>query len=284
MRQSRQDMLRQTFNKFNHILGESLEAQLQRFTALITEMSSVGILVTRSEINKMLLNSFPKSWDMNMSVIKKTKDLNRLSMDETMAIIKACDLDDKQREINHVNSYFTANLGIQSNIAFASFTTPQVQSFVAPQPSSYATPFMQSVQPPVSYPQVASSSKAPSPAPAPKENDENLALATGLANCYNAFVAGELPPQLSFADLDQIHPKDVKEMDITWQIAMAVFRAKEFSKKTGKNKWGINAEKKVGFNKGKLRCFNCHEPNHFAKDFPKPDRRENNVGRNDGVG
>ena len=51
-----------------------------------------------------------------------------------------------------------------------------------------------------------------------KEKEENMALATGLVNCYNAFVAGELSPQLSFADLDQIHPKDVEEMDITWQM------------------------------------------------------------------
>lgn len=62
-----------------------------------------------------------------------------------------------------------------------------------------------------------------------------MALATGLVNCYNAFVAGELSPQLSFTDLDQIHPEDVEEMDITWQMAMAVFRAKQFSKKPGKN-------------------------------------------------
>ena len=92
-----------------------------------------------------------------------------------------------------------------------------------------------------------------------KEKEENLALATGLVNCYNAFVAGELSPQLSFADLDQIHPKDVEEMDITWQIAMAVFRAKQFSKKTGKNNWSVNSDNKVGFNKEKLRCYNYFE-------------------------
>ena len=62
-----------------------------------------------------------------------------------------------------------------------------------------------------------------------------MALATALVNCYNAFVPGELYPQLSFADLDQIHPEDVEEMDITWQMAMVVFRAKQFLKKTGKN-------------------------------------------------
>mgnify|MGYP001554119727 CR=1 FL=1 len=36
MKESRQDMLRQKFNMFNYIPGETLEAQLQRFTAVIT--------------------------------------------------------------------------------------------------------------------------------------------------------------------------------------------------------------------------------------------------------
>ena len=48
-----------------------------------------------------------------------------------------------------------------------------------------------------------------------KEKEENMALATSLVNCYNAFVVGELSPQLSFSELDQIHPEDIEEMDIT---------------------------------------------------------------------
>ena len=41
------------------------------------------------------------------------------------------------------------------------------------------------------------------------------------------------------SELDQIHPDDVEEMDISWHIGMAVFRAKKFTKHTGKNTWGI---------------------------------------------
>ena len=125
------------------------------------------------------------------------------------------------------------------------------------------------------YPQAASSSKAPISNPASKETDENMALATRIVNCYSAFIVGELPLQVSFVNLDQIHPEDVEEMDITWQIAMAMFRAKQFAKKTSMNNWGMSAEMNVGFNKGKLRYFSCHEPGHFARECPKPDWREN---------
>ena len=142
MKQSRQDILRQKFNMFNYVLGETLENQMQRFITLTTEMSSDGVMVTKSKINKKLLNSLPKSWDTNVSATKKTKDLNRLSLVETMALIKACDLDEKQIKINNVNSYSCANLGIQTtnNTAFSSFFIPQVsQVSHVPQVQPYVT-------------------------------------------------------------------------------------------------------------------------------------------------
>ena len=134
MRESRQDMMRQRFNMFNYVPRETLEAQLQQFTSLNTEMAVAGIFYTKSEINKKLLNDLPKSWDMNVAVIKNTKDLSRLFLAEVMAVIKACDIDDKQWEINHVNSYSTANLGISSNNALSSLTFPSAgQSFATQQ-------------------------------------------------------------------------------------------------------------------------------------------------------
>ena len=80
MKESRQDMLRQNFNIFDYIPGETLETQLQRFTTLTTEMNIAGIFLSKSEINKKLLNSLPKSWDMDVAIIKKKKDLNHLSL------------------------------------------------------------------------------------------------------------------------------------------------------------------------------------------------------------
>ena len=36
----------------------------------------------------------------------------------------------------------------------------------------------------------------------------------------------------------------------------------------------MNGDKKIGFNRGKLRCFSCHEPSFFARKCPNPDRIE----------
>lgn len=249
MKQSRQYLLQQRFNMFNHVIGESLETQLQRFITLSTEMTTAGINLSRSEKNKKLLNSLPKSWDMNVSVIKKTKDLNKLSLAELMAVIKACDIDDKQREINHVRSYSAANLVASTNSAFSAL------------PSHSASPH--AVPSPIYRPAAVSSSSAQSQNSV-KGAEENIALIAGLVNCYSALVAGELSPPVTIGELDQIHPEDVEEMDITWQIAIVVFRAKKFTQKTGRNNWGVSVDKKVGFSKSKLRCFNCHEPGHFC--------------------
>ncbi|XP_076915646.1 uncharacterized protein LOC143575072 [Bidens hawaiensis] len=72
MKHSRQDLLRQKFNMFNHVLGESLESQLQRFVTPVTEMRLTNIHLTLIETNNKLINSLPQGWDMNIAVIKKT--------------------------------------------------------------------------------------------------------------------------------------------------------------------------------------------------------------------
>ncbi|KAI3751320.1 hypothetical protein L2E82_22387 [Cichorium intybus] len=225
MKQSMQDMLHQRFNLFNHILGESLEAQLQHFITLHTELSTAGITFPKIDVNKKLLNSLPRSWDMNVSVIKKNKDLDRFSLSEIMAIIKSCDMDDKQREMNHVSSYQSANIGTSANNAFSVQTTGNATTKVQAQ----FQPGSSSVAP--QAPSVAAYSiKTPTPAqPLPKGAEENLGLMVGLINCYNALVAGELFHPMTAGDLDQINPDDLEEMDISWHIAMAVYRAKKFT-------------------------------------------------------
>ncbi|MFS7912099.1 putative transcription factor interactor and regulator CCHC(Zn) family [Helianthus anomalus] len=74
-------------------------------------------------------------------------------------------------------------------------------------------------------------------------------------------------------DLNQMHREDVEEMDITWQMVMATFMAKSFVKKTGRNRWAhqtLYEPSKLGIDKSKIRCYNCHEPGHVSRNYTNP--------------
>ncbi|KAJ0474172.1 putative transcription factor interactor and regulator CCHC(Zn) family [Helianthus annuus] len=110
-----------------------------------------------------------------------------------------------------------------------------------------------------------------------QQSKENLDIAASVINCLNAFATGKLEPlKFSMDDLDQIHPEDVEEMDITWQMAMVAFRAKNFVRKTGRNKWqGLTFSGPTWMPFEKMRCYNCHEPGHLARNCTKPQVNRN---------
>ena len=54
-------------------------------------------------------------------------------------------------------------------------------------------------------------------------------------------------------------------------------QGKEVHSTNWKKQLGVNTDKKMGFNKSKLRCCNCHEPGHFARECTKPNVENNHV-------
>ncbi|GKD93572.1 ribonuclease H-like domain-containing protein [Tanacetum coccineum] len=73
------------------------------------------------------------------------------------------------------------------------------------------------------------------------------------------------PKELVHEDLQQIHPDDMKEMDLRWKMAMLTMRARRFLKNTTR-KITINGNKTIGFDKSKVECYNCHKRGHFARE------------------
>ncbi|GJT94636.1 hypothetical protein Tco_1090154 [Tanacetum coccineum] len=63
-------------------------------------------------------------------------------------------------------------------------------------------------------------------------------------------------------DLQQINPDDLEEMDLRWNIAMLTMRARKFLKNT-RRKLDMANKERVGFDKSKVECFNCHKRRHF---------------------
>nr|GEW07592.1 putative ribonuclease H-like domain-containing protein [Tanacetum cinerariifolium] len=81
-------------------------------------------------------------------------------------------------------------------------------------------------------------------------------------------------PQLDNKDLQQIHPDDLEEIDLRWQMAMLTMRERRFLKNTGR-KFYMNGTETIGFDKSKVECYNCLKRGHFPRKCKAPRNQEN---------
>nr|GEU65970.1 ribonuclease H-like domain-containing protein [Tanacetum cinerariifolium] len=98
----------------------------------------------------------------------------------------------------------------------------------------------------------------------------NDAFSTNTDNLSDAVIFAFLvsqpnSPQLAPKDLEKIHPDDIKEIDLRWQMAMLTMRARRFLNKTGR-KLTVNGNETLGFDMSKVECYNCHKRGHFARE------------------
>ncbi|GKD79151.1 retrovirus-related pol polyprotein from transposon TNT 1-94, partial [Tanacetum coccineum] len=107
-------------------------------------------------------------------------------------------------------------------------------------------------------------------------NSTNGAVTTAHIMLSSVLASQPNSPQLDNEDLQQIHPDDLEEKDLRWQMAMLTMRARRFLKNTGR-KFYVNGTETIGFDKSKVECFNCHKRGHFARECRALRNQENRI-------
>nr|GEW32043.1 ribonuclease H-like domain-containing protein [Tanacetum cinerariifolium] len=99
------------------------------------------------------------------------------------------------------------------------------------------------------------------------DNLSNAVICAFLASQPNS-------PQLAHEDLEQIHPDEMEEIDLRWQMTMLAIKARRFLKKT-RRKLTVNCNETLGFDMSKVECYNCHKRGHFARECRAPRTQDN---------
>ncbi|GJX89662.1 putative ribonuclease H-like domain-containing protein [Tanacetum coccineum] len=69
---------------------------------------------------------------------------------------------------------------------------------------------------------------------------------------------------------------NLREMDLQWEMTMLTIRARRFIKRTDR-KLDMNGQR-IGFDRSKIECYNCHKNGHFIREC-RASRNQENKGR-----
>ncbi|GJY82325.1 ribonuclease H-like domain-containing protein [Tanacetum coccineum] len=232
--------------KFNSIkcAKQLLEAIEKRLQKLVSQLELLGEKISQEDINQKLLRSLSPEWNTHVIVWRNKPDLESMSMDDLYNNLKVFEPEIKRMSSSSSNT---------QNMAFMSSANNNTSS------SNQAVNTTHGFS--------AASTRA------------NIANTTNIDSLGDAIICAFLASQLNSSqlvneDLEQIYPDDMEAMDLRWQMAMLTMRARRFLKKTGR-KISFNGNETVGFDKSKVKCYNCHKKGHFVRECRAPRNQDN---------
>nr|GEU42750.1 hypothetical protein [Tanacetum cinerariifolium] len=233
-KKTKRNHLKQQYENFTGLSSEMLDQTFDRLQKLMSQLELLEEKLSQEYVNKKLLRSLSPKWNTHVVVWRNKADLDTMSMNDLY---------------NNLNVYKPEVKGISS--------------------SSSSTKNMDFVS--------SSNNNSSSTNRAVNTTHRVFTASTQVTNIDNlsdtvicAFFASQPnSPQLIHKDLQQIHPDDMEEIDLRWQMAMLTMRARRFLKKIGK-KLTVNENETIGFDKSNVECYNCHKRGHFARTVPPP--------------
>ncbi|KAI3813979.1 hypothetical protein L1987_18717 [Smallanthus sonchifolius] len=260
VKKSRKELLKKQFLVFKHFQNESLDDLATRFYHLLSELASASVVYETEEINDKFLEALPSKFDVYTVLIKENVKYKTKSLEEVLGKIQSHDMNMKKKETNmeHIQDpsmYFAKSVG-KSGTGVAFFSGDAQESS---NDQCSGVPIYSGHTSHSGFSATTASTSSGSHVNQ-KVADDYLAMFSSFMASYENFIGGKIhDPEVIEEDFRQIDPVDLEEMNIQWNMAMLMRQAKDFLKRTGRKYVGSNSRSRMGFDKSKVRCYNCQE-------------------------
>ncbi|GKA17986.1 ribonuclease H-like domain-containing protein [Tanacetum coccineum] len=249
-RKTQKNLLKQQYENFIAPSSEMLDQTFDRLQKLVSQLELLDEKLSQEDVNQKLLRSLSPEWNTHAIVWRNKADLDTMSMDDLYNNLKVY-----EPEVKGMSSSSSST----QNMAFVSSSNNNTNS---------TNGIVNTAQAINTAHRVSTASTQVNAAYS--KNIDNLS-----DDVICAFFASQPnSPQLVHEDLQQIHPDDMEEMDLRWQMAMLTMRARRFLKNT-RSKLTVNGNETIGFDKSKVECNNCHKRGHFARECRAPKNQDN---------
>ncbi|GJR95957.1 ribonuclease H-like domain-containing protein [Tanacetum coccineum] len=249
-KKAQKTLLKQQYENFAALSSETMDQTFDRLQKLISQLEIEGETIEQEDMNLKLLRSLPSEWKTHALIWRNKPEIETISLDDLY---------------NHLKIYepeFSGSSSTSQNSQNVAFVSSNSKNNTSSTNVADNTAYGVSVA----------------------HTQGNYVNSTSLENLSDAMICAFLAnqpnsPQLAQEDLEQIDPDDLEEMDLQWEMVMLTIRARRFYKRTSR-KMNVNGQR-VGFDKTKVECYNCHKHGHFARECRAPRNQENRGREND---
>ncbi|GJU55121.1 retrovirus-related pol polyprotein from transposon TNT 1-94 [Tanacetum coccineum] len=243
-RKTQRNLLKQQYENFTAPSSEMLDQTFDRLQKLVSQLELLDEKLSQEDVNQKLLRSLSPEWNTHAVVWRNKADLDTISMDDLYNNLKVYEPEVKgmsNSSSSTQNMAFVSSLNNNTSNTNESVNTAHGVSTTSTQVNAtYST------------------------------NIDNLSDAV----ICSFFACQPNSHQLVHEDLQQIHPDDMEEMDLRWQMAMLTMRARRFLMNTGRM-LTVNGNETISFDKSKVECYNCNKRGHFARKCRAPRNKDN---------